>query len=123
MGADLLRKNGLANESVQMVPSCVIDHDRTYGSAIALRNWFREHNMPVRRINVVTEDRHARRTCLLFQKALGHDAVVGIIAVPNPDYDARHWWRYNEGVKDVIAESVAYIYARLLFFYPPDSAH
>ena len=79
--------------------------------------------MPVRSINVVTEDVHARRTRLLFQKALGNDVAVGIISVPNPDYDARHWWRYSEGVKDVFAESVAYIYARLLFFYPTNSAH
>jgi uncharacterized SAM-binding protein YcdF (DUF218 family) len=123
VGADLLRKNGLSNESPQMVPSRVIDRDRTYGSAVVLRNWFREHNMPVRSINVVTEDVHARRTCLLFQKALGHNVAVGVIAVPNPDYDASHWWRYSQGVKDVFAQSVAYIYARLLFFYPPDSAH
>lgn len=123
VAADLLRKNGLSNESLQMVPSRVMDRDRTYGSAVVLRNWFREHNMPVRSINVVTEDVHARRTCLLFQKALGHDVAVGVIAVPNPDYDPRHWWRYTEGVKDVFAESVGYIYARLLFFYPPNSAH
>jgi uncharacterized SAM-binding protein YcdF (DUF218 family) len=123
VGADLLRKNGLSNESLQMVPSRVMDRDRTYGSAVVLRNWFREHNMPVRSINIVTEDVHARRTCLLFQKALGHNVAVGVIAVTNPDYDASHWWRYSEGVKDVFAESIAYIYARLLFFYPPDSAH
>jgi len=123
VGADLLRKNGLSDESLQMVPSRVMDHDRTYGSAIALRNWFREHNLSVPGINVVTEDLHARRTCLLFQKALGGKVTVGVISVPNPDYDPRHWWRYSEGVKDVFAESVAYIYARLLFFYPPDSAH
>ena len=71
VGADLLRKNGLANGSVQMVPSRVMDRDRTYGSAIALRNWFRDHNMAVSGIDVVTEDVHARRTRLLFQKALG----------------------------------------------------
>jgi uncharacterized SAM-binding protein YcdF (DUF218 family) len=122
VGADFLRKNGLPNESLQMVPSRVMDHDRTYGSAVALRNWFREHNMPVRSINVVTEDLHARRTRLLFQKALGNDVAVGVISVPNPDYDARHWWRYSEGAKDVVAENLAYIYAKLLFFYPPDSA-
>jgi hypothetical protein len=123
VGADLLRKNGLANGSLQMVPSRVMDHDRTYGSAVALRNWFREHNLPVSGVDVVTEDVHARRTRLLFQKALGDKVTVGVISVPNPDYDAKHWWRYSEGVKDVFAESVAYIYARLLFFYPPDSAH
>lgn len=119
VGAELLKKNGLSNETVQMVPSRVMDRDRTYSSAIALRNWFREHNMPVAGINVVTEDLHARRTRLLFEKALGHDAVVGVIAMPNPDYDARRWWRYSQGVKDVVSETVAFIYAKFLF-YPSD---
>lgn len=123
VSADLLRKNGVPNESLQMVPSRVMDRDRTYGSAIALQNWFREHNRFVRSINIVTEDVHARRTCLLFQKALGHNVSVGVIAVPNPDYDPRHWWRYSEGVKDVFAETVAYIYTRLLFFYLPNPSH
>jgi len=122
VGADLLKKNGLPNELVQMVPSRVMDRDRTYGSAVALRNWFRENNMPVPRINVVTEDLHARRTRLLFRKALGHGVAVGIIAVPNPDYDSTHWWRYSAGVKDVFAEAVSYFYAKFLF-YPSDSKH
>jgi hypothetical protein len=46
----------------------------------------------------------------------------GIIAVPNPDYDAPHWWRYSEGVEDVVKEGVAYLYARL-FFFPPKPVH
>jgi uncharacterized SAM-binding protein YcdF (DUF218 family) len=121
VGADLLRKNGLPNESLQMVPSRVMDHDRTYGSAIALQNWFREQNMAVSGINVVTEDLHARRTRLLFKEALGKNVAVGVIAVPNPDYDPRHWWRYSDGVRELIGESIAYIYARF-FFYPSISS-
>jgi uncharacterized SAM-binding protein YcdF (DUF218 family) len=116
VGADLLRRNGLPNESVQMVPSRIMDRDRTYASAVALRNWFREHTMPVPGINVVTEDLHARRTRLLFRKAFGNAVVVGIISVPNPDYDSRHWWRYSAGVKDVVSEVASYLYARLLFY-------
>lgn len=120
VGADLLRKNGLLNESLQMVPSRVMDRDRTYGSAVALRDWLRDHNMTVSGINVVTEDVHARRSWLLFQKALGNKMAVGIIAVPNPDYDSSRWWRYSEGVKEVVSESVAYLYAK--FFYWPNAA-
>ena len=122
VGADLLTKCGLPNESLQMVPSRVMDRDRTYDSAIALRNWLRDHHLPVRGINVVTENVHARRTRLLFHEALGKEVTVGVIAVPNPDYDARHWWRYSQGVKDVVSETVAFIYAKLLF-YPSDSKH
>ena len=118
VGADLLVKNGLAKEFVQVVPSRVVDRDRTYAAAVALRQWFREHNMPVQSVNVVTENTHARRTRLLFREALGKNAAVGIIAIPNPDYDKGHWWRYSEGVKDVGSEAFAYVYARL-FFIPP----
>ena len=95
-----------------------MDRDRTYRSAVALRNWFREHDMLVSGINVVTEDLHARRTRLLFQKAFGNEVHVGIIAVPHLDYPANQWWLYSEGVKDVVSESAAYVYARFLFWPP-----
>jgi UDP-N-acetyl-D-mannosaminuronate dehydrogenase len=36
---------------------------------------------------------------------------------PSPDYDSKHWWRYSDGVREGIGESIAYIYARF-FFYP-----
>jgi uncharacterized SAM-binding protein YcdF (DUF218 family) len=116
VGADLLKKCGLPDQRVQMVPSRVMDRDRTYGSAVALRNWFRDHNIAVSRIDVVTEDLHARRTRLLFQKALGDKVAVGVIAIPNPDYDAKRWWRYSAGLKEVVSEAAAYAYARLLFY-------
>jgi uncharacterized SAM-binding protein YcdF (DUF218 family) len=115
VGADLLRKDGIPNDLVQMVPSRVKDRDRTYGSAIAFRNWLHEHNFSLRSVNVLTEDVHARRTRLLFQKALGDNVKVGIISVPSPDYDAKHWWRYSQGVKDVVVETLGYVYAKLIF--------
>jgi uncharacterized SAM-binding protein YcdF (DUF218 family) len=120
VGAELLKRNGVPTESLQMVPSRVMDRNRTYSSAVALRNWFRDHNLVVRGINVVTEDVHARRTRLLFQEALGSGTHVGVIAVPNSDYNVRHWWRYSEGVKEVVSESVAYLYAK--FFFWPSAA-
>src|SRR5206468_1286777 len=55
VGADLLKKWGIPDERLQMVPSRVMDRDRTYGSAVALRNWFRDHNMAVSSIDVITE--------------------------------------------------------------------
>jgi uncharacterized SAM-binding protein YcdF (DUF218 family) len=119
VGATLLRKFGVPSETVQMVPSHVIDRDRTYSSAVALREWFREHNMAVHSLNIVTENAHARRTRLLFEKALEKNVRVGIIAVPNPDYDSGRWWWYSEGVRDVGSEALAYLYARL-FFHPSE---
>jgi uncharacterized SAM-binding protein YcdF (DUF218 family) len=117
VGADLLKTTDVPAELIQMVPSRVIGRDRTYSSAIALEDWFREHDLHIRNINIVTEAAHGRRTRLLFQEALGPDVSVGVIAIPSPDFDARRWWLYSEGVQEVVEEGVGYIYAKL-FFHP-----
>jgi len=122
VGAQLLEEYGIATNLVQMVPSHIGARDRTYNSALALRNWFHQHNVDVHSINVLTQDVHARRTQLLFQEAFGRDVTVGIISAPDPDYDPKHWWRYSEGVRQVLAESIAYFYARVLFHPPENSA-
>jgi hypothetical protein len=116
-GAEELVKLGLSPQLVQMVPSRVIGRDRTYSAAVALREWFRSHHAQVQSFNVLTEDAHSRRTRLLYQEAFGDSVKVGVISVANPDYDAKRWWRYSEGVRQVISESTAYIYAKL-FFWP-----
>ena len=115
VGADLLKKADVPAELVQMVPSHVMGRDRTYSSALALRDWLRAHDVQVRSLNIVTEGAHARRTRLLFEKALGPNVTVGVIAVPSPDFDARRWWRYSEGVEEVVTEGVAYLYAKCFF--------
>ncbi len=120
VAAGRLRAAGLPSELIQMVPSRVFGRDRTYSSAIALRKWLKSQQPAVHGINVLTEGPHARRTRLLFQKALGHDVRVGVIAAANPDYDAKRWWRYSESVREVIGEALAYSYAKL-FFYPSRS--
>jgi hypothetical protein len=120
VGRDNLKAAGVPDEVVRVIPAYESGRDRTYSDAIALRGWFAQHNLPVTRINIVTEGAHARRTRLLFQKAFGKRAEVGIIAVPNPRYDAKHWWRYSEGVREVVGETIAYVYARV-FFHPSAS--
>ena len=117
VGASRLKREGIPKELIQIVPAHFVGRDRTYISAVALRDWFQEHNMRVHAISVVTEAPHARRTRLLFQKAFGRDVQIGIIAVQDPDYDPKHWWRTSEGVRDVVGEAVAYLYARI-FFHP-----
>lgn len=114
VGAEFLVKLGIAN--VQPAPARETGRDRTYTSAIALRDYFHAHDIPVSAINVLTEDTHARRSQLLFQEAFGREVKVGIISVHDPDYDARHWWRTSEGFRSVLDEGFAYIYARFFFF-------
>src|SRR4030095_10981008 len=116
VAAESLEKFGVPGDLVQMVPSRVFARERTYSSAVALRDWFRDHNLPIHSFNVLTEGSHARRTQLLYKEAFGKNATIGVIAVSNPDYDPKDWWHYSDGVREVIGESIAYIYAKFFFY-------
>ena len=69
----------------------------------------------VRAVNLYSFGAHARRSRLLYQKALGRKIQVGVIAYPDYHYDPARWWAEGEGFRDVVGEGIAYLYARLLF--------
>lgn len=111
-----LRESGLSEEKIRAVPAPSVKKDRTYASAVALREWLSATGLNVKGFNVISIGCHARRTWLLFKKAFdGADVEIGIIAEPNRDYDPERWWGSSAGVRSVIGESIAYFYARFLF--------
>ena len=114
-GAERIESLGMPKDFVTAVPSWVEKKDRTYWSAVAVKRWLQRNAASTKAINVLTVGPHARRTRLMYQKAFGDDFKVGIISVADPEYNPQHWWRTSEGVRDVVGETVAYIYARLLF--------
>ena len=116
LGTATLVKLGMSTNDVQAVPTGRTRRDRTYAMALSLKHWFLDHGMNVTKVNLVTGGPHARRSRLMFQKALGRGVTVGVIAIPAADYDEKHWWRYSQGVRGIIDETIAYAYARLLFY-------
>jgi uncharacterized SAM-binding protein YcdF (DUF218 family) len=120
VAAGRLKKFGVPPQCVQMVPARAVDRDRTFGSAVALRNYFSENKIQLQSFNLFTEGPHARRSQMLFQKAFGGGVKVGVIALASPDYDPKRWWHYSEGVREIIGETIAYAYAKF-FFYPTEA--
>lgn len=93
------------------VPADFVVKDRTYASAIAFKQWLTRSGFAVRAVNIFTVGAHARRTQLLYQKALGPDVQVGVLSAPDLDYNARRWWAASAGVRTVLSEAIAYLYA------------
>jgi uncharacterized SAM-binding protein YcdF (DUF218 family) len=118
LGAAVLVKLGLSTNLVQAVPTPNVKQDRTYTSAAVLKAWLDEHGMKVTRINVFTVGPHARRSRLLYQKAMGKEAAIGVISAPVREYDPGRWWRSSPGFRDVTGEATAYLYVRLFFRAP-----
>ena len=117
VGARTLQKMGLTNGLAIAVPAPRAKLDRTYTSAVALKHWLQAHYPHATSINLVSQGAHARRTRLLFQKAL-HPMGVGILAFDEVMFDAHDWWRSSEGFRSVTGELIAYVYAR--FFFRPN---
>ena len=112
-------KYGVPKEEETELFPIVAQKDRTYHAALAAKQWLAEQGMKVQSLDVATQGPHARRSRLMYEKAFGGDTKIGIIALANREYDPAHWWRSSEGVREVIGEGIAYLYARLLF-HPSD---
>jgi DUF218 domain len=106
-----LKKLGMQPEKVTVVPAPNVIKDRTHASAIALRQWLADSNSPIKSLNLLTSDAHARRSWRIFQQVLAPKIKVGIIAAKPVNYNPNKWWISSEGVRTVISETIAYIYA------------
>ena len=112
VGRATLEKMGAPTTALHAVSAPKVKRDRTYSSAVALREWWRQRGAGPAAFNVVTTSAHARRTRLLFEKAFGADAQIGIIAVPDERFDGARWWTSSQGVRTVSDELIGYLYAR-----------
>lgn len=116
LSASCLRVMSEGRVEAQPVSASGVVQNRTYSSAFALRTWGREHGRVASKINVVSVGAHSRRTRLLYQKAFGGAAEIGIISGKERGFDPARWWGSSAGVRAVVDEVVAYLYARCLFW-------
>ncbi len=114
LSAATLKKLGLEEEKLIAVPAPDVMKKRTYASAVALRQWLSSSDLKVEAINLYTLDVHARRSWLIFKKVLAPKIKTGVIAIKSRDYEPKNWWSSSAGVRAVIFETIAYIYARFV---------
>jgi len=57
---------------------------------------------------LVSEGPHTRRSWRAFQDAFGDGVEVGSLALVPVEYGRGDWWSCSEGVRSVIAETIAY---------------
>jgi len=115
VAAGSLRKLGIDPHLLSVVPVPKVERDNTYAAGVSFGKWLQQSGMAVRSVDICTMGCHARRTRLLFEEALGDDVKVGIIALEDPNYDPEIWWKTSNGVRAVVKETVAYVYAKIFF--------
>jgi hypothetical protein len=115
LAATVLMGMGLGSDSIIAVPSVYASRDRTFMEGLALKKWRDSTQATFRSLNIVTFSAHGRRSHYLFQKALGKDVEVGVISTRDLGYDPKRWWKFSDGVRRILGESIAYLYAVLIF--------
>lgn len=96
------------------IPATVF-RDRTYNTGLLLRNYLKNNNLNLDKVNVYTLGCHARRSRILFQRAVGKTVEIGIIAAEDQSYNPKKWWTTSKGFRTVLNETLAYLYVRLVF--------
>jgi uncharacterized SAM-binding protein YcdF (DUF218 family) len=120
--ADYLIRAGVPPERIVAVPAPASAQDRTFLSAVKLRDWLENESRRYDAVDVLSSGTHARRSRRLFQQALGPDADVGVLSVQPSGYDPEAWWRSSAGVKTVLGEIISMAWT-VCCFSPPYVSH
>jgi hypothetical protein len=62
-------------------------------------------------MTLASESPHLRRSALLFRRAFGGSVQIGTLPLPPIDYGPDDWFRCSAGVRSLLSESIAYLYA------------
>ena len=106
-----------ARFDVRAFPAPKTRKDRTFVSAIALRDALGTNAPPS--MTLASESYHLRRSAFLFRRAFADAVQIGTLPLPPLDFDQSDWYRCSSGVRFLLSESIAYLYAILFSPTPP----
>ena len=125
--AEHLRSHGLEGVPVLAVAAPASAQDRTYLSAVMVRDWAARSGLPLQAIDVFSAGVHARRSRLLYRMALGKGVEVGVIAAqPSAAYstiDPQRWWASSAGAKATLGEALSLVWTTCCFWPAPAGSH
>jgi len=101
---------GFPEARITAVPAPKTFLNRTYVSAVAVRERLASQNLPVDALDVFSSDVHARRSRYLYQLAFGDPVRVGIIASSPEEFELETWWHSSDVVKNVSTEAIGWIW-------------
>lgn len=123
LAASYLRKHGLEGVDVTAVSSSASAQERTFLSAVKVRDWATKQGLAVTTLDVFSGGVHARRSRMLYRMAFGPTVDIGILAARPTQYDEERWWQTSVGVKSVLGETISVAWTACCFHPPPPGLH
>ncbi len=117
--ANYLRTHGLAHADVTPVPGPASAQNRTFLSAVMVRDWAARQGLALKAFDLFSAGAHARRSRMLYRMAFGTDVEVGVLSARPQEYDERHWWRSSAGARSVLGEAISLLWTTCFFHAAP----
>lgn len=121
--AGYLKTHGLAGADVTPVPAPASAQERTFLSAVKVRDWAAMQGLALNAFDVFSAGTHARRSRMLYQMAFGPSVEVGVLSARPEGYDEQHWWRTSAGAKSVLGETIGLLWTTCCFHPGPPGSH
>jgi len=121
--ADYLRRHGVTSIPVVAVAAPEALQDRTFRSAVVVRDWLRRQDDKLDAVDLFSGSVHARRSRLVFRMAFGPEVEVGIFAAAPRRYALERWWTTSDGVKAVLDEAISLAWTTCCFAPPAPGSH
>jgi hypothetical protein len=114
MAAAEMIRLGIPKERIVVASSKDTEIHRTFVSAVSVWRALRDAGIKPVSLNVFTLGPHARRSALVFAKVNSHGPQIGVIAWLPPEYETEAWWNSSDRSRELLEETVAYLYELLL---------
>jgi hypothetical protein len=121
--AEWFKQRGVPESALATVDAPASRQDRTFLSAVMVREWAKEAAPGLAALDVFSSGAHARRTRLLYRMAFGPDVAVGILAARPDNYDPDHWWASSIGAESVLGETLKLAWSKCFFWPGPPGSH
>ncbi|MEP6874907.1 MAG: ElyC/SanA/YdcF family protein [Burkholderiales bacterium] len=114
--AAYLRDHGVDSVPVIAVETPPTLQDRTYHSAVQVRDWARRSGVELQAIDLFSVGVHMRRSRVLYRMALGDAVEVGAIPARPLLYDPQRWWGSSAGTKATMGETLSLAWTTCCFW-------
>lgn len=121
--AAYLRGHGLGGLPVDAVAAPASKQDRTFLSAVVVRDWLKDAGGDRRAIDVFSDGAHARRTRILYEMAFGPGTHVGIYAAKEDGRYETPWWSDAQSVRYTVDQAITLLWVECCFRAPPQGSH
>jgi hypothetical protein len=122
-GARYLAAHGLADATIDAVSAPASAQDRTFLSAVVVRDWAASQRVRLDSVDLLSVGVHARRSRMMFRAAFGPGVEVGVIAAQPALHDPQRWWKTSIGAKAVLGESISLAWTACCFWPPAVGSH